>query len=85
MVMRIYDPAPAIDEYSIGDLVIFTGYLYTPDYIHMDRYDNVRTIGIVLGINLSHYKNVLYRVYWLKTGRIAEVVGTHLKLVYMLK
>ena len=83
--MRIYDPASEIDEYSIGDLVIFTGYLYTPDYIYMDQYDNVHTIGIMLGINLTHYKNVLYRVYWLKTGRIAEVVGTHLKLVYMLK
>jgi len=83
--MRIYGPTSTIDEYTAGDLVIFTGYLYTPDYIYINQYEHARTIGIVLGHSSGYYENGLYRVYWLRTGRVTEVVGGHLKLAYMLK
>jgi len=79
------------DHYSLsyvkGDLVVFTGYLYTPDYIYIDQYDrNQLQVGIVLGTSQDgHYENVLYRVHWLRTNRISEVVAGHLRLAYTQK
>jgi len=72
-------------EYVPGDLVIFTGYLYTPDYVYLEQFEaNHPNVGIVLGsCSPSYYENVLYRVYWLKTGRVTEVGATHLRLAYI--
>ena len=69
--------------FSIGDLVEFIGYNYTPDY-YVDNDDQM--LGIVVeevNTSLGYITNTwLYRVYWFKTKRISEVVAGHLKLVY---
>ena len=73
-----------IIEYVAGDLVIFTGYLYTPDYMYAPEHTRAeKNLGIVLGTSGGHYKHVLYRVYWLHTNRVTEVVGAHLRLAYI--
>ena len=81
------DHGDIYDNYAPGDLVIFTGYLYTPDYIYADQYDrNKIQIGVVLGTSRGvHYENVLYRIYWFKTNRISEVISAHIRLAYVRK
>jgi len=73
-----------IVEYMVGDLVIFTGHLYSPDYTYTAEHTRAeKNLGIVLSTVGGHYKNILYRVYWLNTARETEVVGSHLRLAYM--
>ncbi len=75
-------PADIVD-YMPGDLVVFTGYLYSPDYTYTAAETRAeKNLGIVLGSAGGHYKNVLYRVYWLHNSRETEVVGAHLRLAY---
>ncbi len=73
------------DIFVIGDLVAFTGYLYTPDYVYAE--DQMRgrlQLGIVVGnVSGGHYEAKLYRVHWLNSGRVSEVVRDHLHLVYL--
>ena len=75
------------DNFMVGDLVAFTGYLYTPDYVYeQEQLRGKLKLGIVLGTaNSGYYENLLYRVHWLNTGRVSEVVGAHLHLVYLRK
>ncbi len=71
------------EYYLTGDLVIFTGYMYSPDYVYVEQHiPQKRSIGIVMGSVGGYYQDVLYRVYWLKTRRITEVVSGHLRLLY---
>jgi hypothetical protein len=76
-----------VQYYVVGDLVIFTGHLYTPDYTYVEHYNYSKLkVGVVLGIiNNNYYNDVLYRVYWLATGRITSTVSGHLKLAYTKK
>lgn len=79
------------DNFMAGDLVAFTGYLYTPDYVYeQEQLRGKLKLGIVLGtvlgtVHSGYYENLLYRVHWLNTGRVSEVVGAHLHLVYLQK
>jgi hypothetical protein len=74
------------DQYIVGDLVIFIGYLYTPDYVYIEQYDASPLVGIVLGGGLyGQCDNKLYRVHWFRTGRQSEVAASHLRLAYITK
>jgi|15BtaG_2_1085339.scaffolds.fasta_scaffold15243_3 hypothetical protein len=68
-----------------GDLVIFTGYLYTPDYVYIDQYEPARNMGIVIGPSSDYYDGALYRVYWFRTKRITETTAGHMRLAYIQK
>lgn len=82
--MYILGGPAEIDDYVAGDLVIFTGYLYSPDYVYAPEDTRAeKNLGIVLGTVGGHYKNILYRVYWLQAGKETEVVGSHLRLAYV--
>ena len=72
-------------EFVRGDLVIFTGYDYTPDYVYVeDRSPRSGELGIVVSNSRNgYYSDVLYRVYWLGTGHITTVVSDHLRLAYV--
>lgn len=67
--------------YRVGDLVKFTGYNYTPDYIIIDDYGS--TIGIVVNVTKVGYVEAYYSytVYWFNLKRFTEVIGDHLILV----
>jgi|ETNvirenome_6_85_1030632.scaffolds.fasta_scaffold26082_2 hypothetical protein len=79
-------PIVDVEDYMVGDLVIFTGYLYTPDYVYADQYDYKHpNLGIVVGRVRGYYENILYRVHWLREHRITEVVGGHIRLAYQRK
>tara|TARA_Y100000994_G_scaffold8416_1_gene7076 strand:- start:504 stop:779 length:276 start_codon:yes stop_codon:yes gene_type:complete len=75
------------EHFVIGDLVTFTGYLYTPDYVYTEEeLRGKMQLGIVIGTTKSgYYENILYRVHWLRTARVTEVVSAHLHLVYLRK
>jgi|TARA_R100001594_G_scaffold149233_1_gene206441 hypothetical protein len=75
------------DIFVTGDLVMFTGYLYTPDYVYADQFARDRAqLGVVLGaVTHGQFEDMLYRVHWLRTNRISEVVGAHLRLAYVRK
>ena len=74
-------------EFVKGDLVMFTGYDYTPDYVYIeDRSPGSGDLGIVISNSRNgYYSDVLYRVYWLTTGHITTVVNDHLRLAYVRK
>ena len=80
-------PDDKVQYYVAGDLVIFTGHLYTPDYTYVEHYDYSKLkVGIVLGtVNDDYYNDVLYRVYWLASARTTSTVSGHLKLAYVRK
>ena len=69
-------------ELIIGDLVVFMGYTYTPDYVYQDHYKHDRELGIIVGSVGGYYRNSIYRVYWLKTSSITECPVAHLRLAY---
>ena len=76
----------AYEQYIVGDLVIFIGYLYTPDYVYVEQYDASPLVGIVLGGGLySQYDNKVYRVHWFRSGRQSEVAAGYLRLAYITK
>jgi len=68
-------------EYVLGDLVRFTGYLFSPDFVYDADFGD--ELGIVVGLHMGYSPAVLYRIYWLKTGRITETVAGHIKLAYV--
>lgn len=74
-------------EFISGDLVVFTGYIYTPDFVYIeDNSPREQELGIVIGNSRSgYYSDVLYRVYWLTSGHITTVVQEHLRLAYVAK
>ena len=76
-----------IADLEVGDLVVFCGYNYTPDFI---IYDPTRdgTMGIVIrrlsNISVNMAPNSLYRgyrVYWFKSRDITTEIRDHLKLI----
>lgn len=74
-------------DYVKGDLVIFTGYAYAPDFVYVDDYAPMaKSIGVVIGdARNGYYSDVLYRVYWFTSGHITTVVKDHLRLAYVKK
>ena len=73
-------------RFEIGDLVRFTGYNYTPDFL---IYDEVRdgTLGIVIEkvTSIGTYMggkplNKTYRVYWFKSGEQTTELRDYLRL-----
>ena len=67
--------------FSVGDLVKFTGYNYTPDFIMID--EKHEALGIVINTYREgrHYMYNMYTVYWFKLGNISQVPSAHIKLV----
>ena len=74
-------------SYVVGDLVVFTGHIHSPDYTYVEHYDyETLRVGIVLDIvNDEYYNDSLYRVYWLKADRTTTTISSHLKLAYTRK
>ena len=66
-------------KFGIGDLVCFTCYQYTPDYIYIDEEDF--HLGVVLAVNARTYYQSIYTVHWFKKNRVTEVIEEHLSLV----
>jgi len=71
----------------VGDLVTFSGYQYTPDYLLIDENPDI-TYGIITEIKTStpigkiaYNDYILYRVFWFTSGRYTTEVGDHLKRV----
>jgi hypothetical protein len=81
-----YDAGLVVEEYMIGDLVLFAGKLYTPDYVYVDEFDTRDPLlGIV--VNKKTYGNyvpnsMMYTVYWFKKKRSTDVIGAHMRLAY---
>jgi len=69
-------------EFMTGDLVIFTGYRYTPDFIYTQA--DMPYLGIVVGSTRSPAGDGMYSVYWFKTMRVTATVGGHLELAYVI-
>ena len=71
----------------VGDLVTFSGYHYTPDYLLIDEsvensYGIVTEVKINTPIGKIAYNDyILYRVFWFATGRYTTEVGDHLKRI----
>ncbi len=65
--------------YSVGDLVSFTGYNYTPDYKYIDA--DEYSLGIVITIVKSIVYRPTYKVFWFKKGYATETIQEHLRLV----
>lgn len=65
-----------------GDLIVFTGYTYTPDYVYKEHYNNEPEYGIVVRSRTGFYEGSLYDIFWLKTGRITQCPLGHIKLAY---
>jgi len=66
-------------KFAIGDLVCFTGYQYSPDYIYIDEDDY--HLGVVIAVNARTYYQSIYTVHWFKRNYVTEVVEEHLSLV----
>ncbi len=69
--------------YSIGDLVRYVGYHYSPDYIYIDGEDY--SLGIITQIKARYIHQPIYRVFWFKKGFTTDAVQDHLRLVVMNK
>ncbi len=67
--------------FNVGDLVEFTGYNYTPDFIMID--ERHEQLGIVIEMRRTgrQYLYNMYTVYWFKLGNISQVPSAHIKLV----
>ncbi len=77
-----YPPYYDEREYVVGDLVRFTGYLFSPDFVYDTGFEE--ELGIVVGVDMISYApGVIYRIYWLKTGRVTETAAGHIKLAYV--
>ena len=76
-----------VHQYVVGDLVIFTGHVHSPDYTYVEHYDyTTLKVGIILDVvNDEYYNDALYRVYWLKIARATTTIASHLKLAYTRK
>jgi hypothetical protein len=69
-------------EFVIGDLVLFTGYRYTPDFVYTQN--EMPYMGIVVDVGRSPAHEYMYSVYWFKTKRITATVAGHLELAYVI-
>jgi hypothetical protein len=69
-------------ELVSGDLVIFIGYTYTPDYVYREHYAREPELGLVIGVAGGYYHGGMYKVFWLKAGVATEVPAGHLCLAY---
>ena len=71
------------DQYvfNVGDLVEFTGYNYTPDFIMID--ERHEALGIVIDMKRTGQRFLynMYTVYWFKLGNTTQVPSAHIKLV----
>ena len=72
----------AVREFVPGDLVIFTGNLYSPDFVYVEQFDDKPEYGVIIGPG-SAYSNVMYKVYWFNHGRIIDTVAGHMQLAYI--
>ena len=72
-----------IEEFVIGDLVQFTGYMSAPDIVYAEQFDDRVQYGIVIANTSGHYSNSVYKVYWFSERRIVETVAAHMRLVYV--
>ena len=68
--------------YSVGDLVRFVGYHYSPDYYYPPMLQYEQDIGIIIEqVKAPATSHIwLYRVYWFKTKKTTETTGAHLTL-----
>tara|TARA_Y100000593_G_C4309820_1_gene337807 strand:- start:1257 stop:1520 length:264 start_codon:yes stop_codon:yes gene_type:complete len=87
MARDIYPGLTKVEDYVIGDLVVYTGYLLSPDYLYVEQYDYTSLkVGIVLeAFSDEYYNDKLYRVYWLGIGKTTTTISSHLKLAYVAK
>lgn len=70
-------------KYSVGDLVVFNGRLFTPDYTYVDQYnESYATVGMVVRVYAygNYIDSCTYRVYWFKARRCTQVIGGHLRM-----
>jgi hypothetical protein len=74
-----------VNEFVVGDLVKFTGRLYSPDFVYIEQFDDKDEYGIVVGLGSGAYANILYRVYWFNHGRVVETVAGHMQLAYVVE
>jgi hypothetical protein len=70
-------------EYVAGDLVVFTGHLFTPDFMYAEQFTGRLDYGIVMGHARGAYSEYIYRVYWFSHARIIETVPGHMRLAYV--
>ena len=73
------DYSKPIPIYSIGELVAFTGYNYSPDYKYSDEDDY--DMGIVVRSLTRTYYCPVYVVFWFKNRVTTEVIEDHLSRV----
>tara|TARA_Y100001938_G_scaffold147602_1_gene229167 strand:+ start:394 stop:672 length:279 start_codon:yes stop_codon:yes gene_type:complete len=73
--------SPAL--YRVGDLVAYSGYHYSPDYIYIDGDDY--NLGIVMEVKVRHLYAPVYRIFWFKKGFATDTVQDHLRLVIINK
>jgi len=75
------DKGAEIRRFNKGDLVVFTGHRYSPDFVYHDGFEDDYHLGIVLGPvgGLTH-PYIIYHVYWFRVGRIVHTIASHMKL-----
>jgi hypothetical protein len=72
-------------RFNKGDLVVFTGHRYSPDFVYHDGFEDDYHLGIVLGpANSLTHPYIIYYVYWFRIGRIVHTIASHMKLAYEL-
>ena len=71
----------------VGDLVTFSGYHYTPDYLLIDE-DGNGSLGIITKVKLNsplgtmaYDSYTVYMVFWFASGRTTTEVSDHLKRI----
>ncbi len=69
--------------FRVGDLVKYTGYHYSPDYIYIDGDDY--NLGIIVDVKARYIYTPIYRVFWFKKGFCTDAVQDHIRLVVMRK
>ena len=67
-------------EFVVGDLVYYTGVLYTSDRPRVGERDDSKRVGIVINVSTMAFHT--YSVYWLKDQLVSNHVANHLELVY---
>ena len=70
-------------EYVPGDLVVFTGHMFTPDFMYVEQFTGKLDYGVVIESKRGIYEDTLYRVYWFGHGRIIDTVPGHMRLAYV--
>jgi len=84
---RVYgEPSEEISKdgqtFDVGDLVVFNGKLFTPDYTYVDQtIESYATVGIVVSAYAhgNYIDSCIYRVYWFKSGRSTQTISGHLR------